>query len=97
MQSIDKIERKVYMPLVQQYERTDPDERVISNTIIEICRLNGTDQEEIKTILKNVLLLVVGLYYKHRAIDDWGKNFWSLEPSKLEGLLGEIKEALNFD
>ncbi|MHA1793161.1 MAG: hypothetical protein ACTSVI_10990, partial [Promethearchaeota archaeon] len=48
-----------------------------------------------KNVVKNALLLVLGLIYKDRPIETYGEDISELDPSTLDNIRKEIKDILN--
>ena len=97
MSLVNNLEDQLYMPIIEQFKKDKIDYEFIGKIIVDIC--NKLDIKSVninpKTIMKNALLLVLGLIYKDEPIETYGDDISELDRSTINKIRKEIKDILN--
>ncbi len=73
-------EEEVYSSILNLFSRKDVDHVEIAKIIVKICYAIEIENEnaDLKTVVKNAILLILGLLHKDRSMDGFGMDFKSL-------------------
>nr|MDO8114581.1 hypothetical protein [Candidatus Sigynarchaeota archaeon] len=76
-------EEQVYSSILNLFSKKDVDHEEIAKIIVKICSAIEIDNEnaDLKNVVKNALLLILGLLYKDKSIDDFGVDIKSIPPT----------------
>ncbi|MHA1680745.1 MAG: hypothetical protein ACTSUE_07040 [Promethearchaeota archaeon] len=94
-----KIEESIYLPIIQQFSEEKVDYELIGKIIVEACRgleqVNADNGIDPKTIVKNALLLILGLIHKNQPLEEYGSDMDELDQERIEKLRAGLKIAFN--
>ena len=92
------IEDQIYGSIVSLYQDKEAvDYEKVGKLIVEACTAieahAGDSNEEIdpRVIVKNALLLILGLLHKDEPIDNYGTDFKSLPPGKVRKFVRDMQ------
>nr|MDO8119447.1 hypothetical protein [Candidatus Sigynarchaeota archaeon] len=88
-------EEQVYFPIVSQFGEKDIDYEFIGKIIVDACNAIDDENQDVdpKAIVKNALLLILGLIHKNEPVDKLGKDISSLGPDEVRRIEDDLKSA----
>jgi hypothetical protein len=87
-------EEQVYSSILNLFSRKDVDHEEIAKIIVKICSAIEIENEnaDLKTVVKNALLLILGLLHKDKSMDDFGVDFKSLPDTPKRKIARDLQE-----
>ncbi len=91
------IEDQIYGSIMSLYQDKDAvDYEKVGKLIVEVCtaiEAHTAEEEEIdpRTIVKNALLLILGVLHKDEPIDNYGTEFKNLPAKKMRKFVHDMQ------
>ena len=87
-------EEQVYSSILNLFSKKDVDHEEIAKIIVKICSAIEIDNEnaDLKNVVKNALLLILGLLHKDKSIDDLGVDIKSIPPTTKRAIDRDLQE-----
>ncbi len=88
-------EDQIYLPIVSQFVEKDVDYELIGKIIVNACKSFDLENQEVdpKAVVKNALLLILGLIHKDEPVDKIGKDMSMLSPEEVKRIEEDLKSA----
>jgi hypothetical protein len=91
------IEEQIYPSIVNMFSDADVDYVKISKVIVDVCSSieagsGDDDGADPKTVVKNVLILILGLLHKNKAIDEIGVDLATLPAAKIQKITRDLQD-----
>ncbi|MHA1370432.1 MAG: hypothetical protein ACTSRA_12030 [Promethearchaeota archaeon] len=92
------LEENIYIPIIELFKNKDVDYEKIGKLIINACNLlecqSNVDIDE-RVIIRNALLLILGLIYKDEPIENLGKDIHALSSNEVNRIIEDIRAVFN--
>jgi len=87
-------EEQVYSSILNLFSRKDVDHEEIAKIIVKICSAIEIENEnaDLKTIVKNALLLILGLLHKDKSIDTIGMDIKAISTDMRRKITRDLQE-----
>jgi len=87
-------EEQVYSSILNLFSRKDVDYEEIAKIIVKICSAIEIENEnaDLKTVVRNALLLILGLLHEDRSIDEFGVDFKFLPDTPKQKIARDLQE-----
>jgi len=87
-------EEQVYSSILDLFSRKDVDLEEIAKIIVKICSAIEIENEnaDLRNVVKNALLLILGLLHKDKAIDEFGMDIESLPDTPKRKITRDLQE-----
>lgn len=94
---LEKYEEDLYLPIIKEFGKENIDYALIGKVIVDVCHELGdlNENTDPKIIVKNALLLVLGLLHRNKPVEDYGKDLWSLDEDNIETVKERLKNIFN--
>ena len=91
------IEEQIYPSILNMFSDAEVDYEKVGKIIVEVCSTldaEGDDETSTdpKTVVKNALMLILGLLHRDEPIDEIGVDFKSLPPAKIRKIKRDLQE-----
>ena len=90
------LEEQIYFPIVNQFTQSSVDFEMLGKIIVDVCaglEAAGEDVADLqpRALVKNALLLILGLLHKDAPVDNYGKDIASLPPEDIDRVRMQIE------
>lgn len=91
------IEEQIYPSILNMFSDTVVDYEKVGKIIVEVCsslEAEGDDETTIDTmiVVKNALMLILGLLHRDEPIEEIGIDFKNLPPAKIRKITRDLRE-----
>lgn len=92
------LEEQVYFPIVNQFSQSNVDFELLGRIIVDVCGALEAAEEapadvQPRNLVKNALLLILGLLHKNAPVDSYGRDIASLSPEDIERVRRQIEDV----
>ncbi|HME52542.1 MAG TPA: hypothetical protein VKM55_10015 [Candidatus Lokiarchaeia archaeon] len=91
------IEEQIYPSILKMFSNPEVDYEKISNIIVDVCSSietegNNENSADPKTVVKNALMLILGLLHMNKPIDEIGVDLKTLPAAKIKKINRDLQE-----
>ncbi|HME52353.1 MAG TPA: hypothetical protein VKM55_09060 [Candidatus Lokiarchaeia archaeon] len=91
------LEEMIYPSILNMFSDTEVDYEKLGKIIVDVCssiEAEGDDETitDPKTVVKNALMLILGLLHRDEPIDEFGVDFKSLPAAKIRKITRDLQE-----
>jgi len=93
------LEDQIYMRVIESFTgMSEIDHEVLEKLIADTCTAVEAEEDgnkiDVDVVVRNVLLLILGLLHKDKPIDNLGQDLYALPPLRLAKFLGDIQNMI---